>query len=402
MTDSSAGSPGHGEARAPRPASRAAPPASRSARPSLRAAARGRVLRGTVWPGGAAEPAPGVVVIDGEGKVARIAFGADAAAEPGPPDLPVLGDPTSWVGPGVIDSHVHLALSDPAACLAGGVVAVRDLGAPAQLATAWRSGPQGGLAVRAAGPMLTAAGGYPTDSWGAGLGLAAYADDPSRARDVVRQLARRGVDAIKVMIDPGDRAAPTLGRRAILEIVRAAHEHGLPVIAHALTVRMVRRAVDSGVDELAHTPTERLPDDLIEQLVAAGIGVASTLQAFFSQGAGADAGANAAAIVRAGGVLRYGTDLGNTGTAPGVDPRELDRLAQAGLGRLGALRCATQDAAAAVGMGGPASGVTGVLRVGEPARAVVLDGDPLREPAVWRAPLGVVVGRRAFGPAHRR
>jgi imidazolonepropionase-like amidohydrolase len=161
-------------------------------------------------------------------------------------------------------------------------------------------------------------------------------------------------------------------------------------VAHALSVDMVRRAVDGGVDELAHTPTERLPDELVARIADARIAVVSTLQTFFSAGSGRAAAANAAALYRAGVVLRYGTDLGNSGTRVGVDPRELDRLADAGLGRLGALRAATEFAAQTPGM----RGRTGRLQVGAPAALVVLRGDPIAEPGFWRAPAAVLADGR--------
>jgi imidazolonepropionase-like amidohydrolase len=369
----------------------------------VRSAPRGRALVGTVWPGGAAEPRPGAVVVDGAGRIDRILPGpsADVVGQL-PGDLPILGGDGAWIGPGLVDAHVHLIAAPPGSALAGGLVGVRDLGSPADEASRWRTDPDrrrrvGGHAdllveVSVVGPILTAAGGYPTRSWGAGLGVAAVAESPQRAADVVAQLARRGVDAIKVALEPGPADWPTPNRPMLLAIVRAAHAAGLPVVAHALSARMVQRALDTGIDELVHVPTERLSEELIERIADAGIGVVSTLQTFFSDGVGTGAAANAAALVRAGATLRYGTDLGNTGTSPGVDPRELDRLAQAGLGRLGALRAATEGSAAAAGMRGP----TGMLRVGELARAVVLDGDPEREPALWRTPLAVVVGSAAL------
>jgi imidazolonepropionase-like amidohydrolase len=153
---------------------------------------------------------------------------------------------------------------------------------------------------------------------------------------------------------------------------------------------MVRRALDAGVDELAHTPTERLPPDLVEAIADRRISVTSTLQTFFSSGSGRDAAANAADLVSAGATLRYGTDLGNGGTRPGVDPRELDRLATAGLGRLGALRAATEHAAHAIGV----RGQSGRIEQGQPVSLVLLPGSPLDEPGVWRTPAAVLTAGR--------
>lgn len=381
---------------------------------------RGYALLGDVWPGGPAPSVAGGVVVGPTGMLERILEGsaADVRAQL-PGDLAVLGGDGRWVGPAVIDAHVHLSLApgasahDALGAIGPGLGGVRDLGSPADAAArlqsanlrgarralGLRGGPRG-PAVAVAGPLLTSPGGYPSTTWGAGSGVSTLIASPAQAQLVVRSLAARGVDVIKVALEPGASNLPTPSRAMLRSVVQAAHEAGLPVVAHALRVRMVIRALDCGVDELAHTPTERLSDELIERIVGAGIGVVSTLQTFFSDGEGADAAANAAALVRAGGILRYGTDLGNTGTVAGVDPRELDRLAHAGLGRLGALRAATEGSAAAAGM----RGVTGLLVVGEPAGLVLLDGDPLREPALWRAPLATALGRslRLLGPSDAR
>ncbi|MFM8943732.1 MAG: hypothetical protein ACKOI0_00465 [Actinomycetota bacterium] len=68
--------------------------------------------------------------------------------------------------PGIADRHVHVGLADPGAILAGGVTAVRDLAWPAAdifpLAEVSESASFVGPLIRAAGPMLTAPGGYPT------------------------------------------------------------------------------------------------------------------------------------------------------------------------------------------------------------------------------------------------
>ncbi|MEO6700798.1 MAG: hypothetical protein ABI140_16920, partial [Jatrophihabitantaceae bacterium] len=129
-------------------------------------------------------------------------------------------------------------------------------------------------------------------------------------------------------------------------------------------------------------------------IASSGLTVTSTLQTFFADGSGREAAANAADLVAAGVRLRYGTDLGNTGTRPGVDPRELDRLAATGLGRLGALRAATEWSATAPGM----RRRTGRLVIGEQAALVLLPSSPLVEPGVWRTPSAIFVdGRLTVG-----
>lgn len=378
----------------------------RSRRPGSGAPpSRGLAFAGTIWTGGTAEPAPGVLVVDGAGRV--VAIRSASAGLPG--DLQVFGGPEHWVVPGLVDAHVHLGF-DPGArpdpygrfTVSGqqtGLVGVRDLGAPMAWASHWRTGhrpaPAGQPLVVVSGPILTSAGGYPSRSWGAG-GYAEFVSSPAQARWVVQRLAATGVDLIKLALEPGSAGWPVPEPRVVRAIVDAAHHAGLPVIAHALTAELVSRAIEAGVDELAHTPTERLPATLIERIASSGVSVTSTLQTFFAAGSGRDAAANAADLVSAGVLLRYGTDLGNAGTRPGVDPRELDRLAAAGLGRLGALRAATEHSAGAAGM----RRRTGRLVVGEQAALVLLPSSPLVEPGVWRTPGAVFVdGRLTVGAA---
>src|ERR1700760_2641252 len=105
-----------------------------------------------------------------------------------------------------------------------------------------------GRRPRAAGRILTAPGGYPSRSWGRD-GYATFIDNPAAARPVVQRLAADGVDLIKVALDPGEAAWPVLSPAILAAVVSAAHDTGLPVVAHAVRTEMVRRAVDAGVDE---------------------------------------------------------------------------------------------------------------------------------------------------------
>ncbi|HEV7657316.1 MAG TPA: amidohydrolase family protein [Mycobacteriales bacterium] len=356
---------------------------------------RGVALRGRVWPGGTAEAYDGVVLIGPDGTIERIGPPAQVSI---PVGVRVIGAAHNWIGPGIVDAHVHLAFGTAEEALRGGVVGVRDLGAPRRDALRRRTGhrrpPPGVPYVGVAGPILTATGGYPSRSWGAD-GFASFLTTPAQARLAVRGLAGDGVDLVKVAVERGpDGAWPVPSTAVLRAVVDAAHGAGLKVVAHALTAEAVGRVLDAGVDELAHTPVEPLPEALVDRVAAAGIPVVSTLQTFFSDGAGRAAAANAAALHRAGVPLVYGTDLGNAGTRTGVDPRELDRLADAGLGRAGALRAATLGSAGVAGM----RLRTGLLEHGRVAAAVLLNSDPLVEPGVWRRPRAVVCDGRLVEP----
>ncbi|MCW2524494.1 MAG: hypothetical protein JWO63_2829 [Frankiales bacterium] len=371
---------------------------------SAAAPVRGVAFAGTVWAGGAEEPRVGTVIVDGSGRIAEIGYGPRPNL---PYELLTLGGESHWVVPGITDAHVHLGF-DPAqpwisgsvSGLATGLVGVRDLGAPMRWAALWRTGhrapPPGSPFVAVAGPILTAPGGYPSRSWGAG-GYAEFVDSAAHARSRVQHLAADGVDVIKCAIDGGGRDWPVLEPEVLRAVVDTAHSLGLAVVAHALSAEWVARALDARVDELAHTPNERLSPELVQRIADQGVSVTSTLQTFFSSGTGRVAADNAADLVAAGVRLRYGTDLGNAGTKPGVDPRELDRLADTGLGRLGALRAATEYSAQAAGM----RQRSGRLVVGQPAALVLLPFSPLAEPGVWRTPAAVYAdGRLTVSQSH--
>jgi imidazolonepropionase-like amidohydrolase len=274
-----------------------------------------------------------------------------------PPQTTAAVVDAAYVGPAIVDAHVHLAFGSMAEMRQRGVVAVRDLGAPPALAAEVR-GPD----VEVAGPLLTAPGGYPSRSWGAD-GFARFVADAADARRAVKDL---DVDLVKVALEPAGGPVPDVA--TVRAIVGAAHDRGLMVTAHALSEPMVLRALDAGVDELCHMPSEPLSPAGVERIAASGVAVVSTIQCL-----GGAAPANAKALHEAGVRLVYGTDLGNAGTRPGVDVRELRRLAETGLGMAGALAAATVP-----------------IEPGKRARLVLLDADPVVDDTTWERPFRTV------------
>ena len=241
------------------------------------------------------------------------------------------------VMPAAADRHVHIALADPGAVLLGGVTAVRDLGWPPEeifpLAAASEGPSFNGPLIRAAGPMITVPGGYPTRSEWAPEGTGLEVRGPEEATHAVEKLADDGAAHVKVSLNAD--AGPTPTDEELVAIVECAHRRDLFVTAHVQGRGQAERAVGAGIDEIAHAPwTEHLSDELLEQM-AKSMRIVSTLDIHCY---GVDTPELRAAtdnlwrFARAGGKVLYGTDLGNGPIPPGIDLREVLMLWEAGLG----------------------------------------------------------------------
>jgi cytosine/adenosine deaminase-related metal-dependent hydrolase len=300
-------------------------------------------------------------------------------------------DVDGFLMPAAADRHVHIELSDPASVLLGGVTAVRDLAWPIErifpLADASEMPTYHGPLVRAAGPMLTGPGGYPTTSGWAPPGTGRELDGPKDAAAVVADLAGRGAAAVKVSLNADTPPTPTDAELAA--IVDAAHEHDLPVTAHCQGAGQVERALGAGMDELAHTPwTHRLSDGVVEAC-AKRLRIVSTLD-IHSYGRDTPELRTAIDNLRrfheAGGQVAYGTDLGNGPLTAGVHIRELRLLGEAGLTPdqvLGALARAP-------------------LEPGAPADLLVLGADPIRDVRAFERVRLVVRAGRVVAHSERR
>jgi imidazolonepropionase-like amidohydrolase len=271
-----------------------------------------------------------------------------------------------FVMPAVADRHVHIRLSDEVAVLRGGVAAVRDLAwEPDEifaLAEASELPSFSGPLIRAAGPMLTGVGGYPTRAGWAPPLAARELHGQEDAANVVRLLAERGATAIKVSLNA--EAGPTPTDAELVTVVETAHERGIPVTSHAQGNGQVERALGAGIDELAHCPwTERLSDSTIDGLARA-TRIVSTLD-IWSFGQVTQelrvACDNLTRFRNAGGTVVYGTDLGNGSIPAGIDVREAFLLREA-------CGMPVDDVLAAM--------TAGPIREGAPADLIALRADP--------------------------
>lgn len=226
------------------------------------------------------------------------------------------GATAHWDSPGIVDSHVHLALWPVDAELAEhGVLYAVDLAGPDRALAA----PTPLAQVLRSGPMLTHEGGYPLDAWGAdgyGFGCATEACITQR----LDMLAQHGAGIVKIALDD-DGLDPALLPFTVI----AAHARKLKVVVHALSDASAALAGSAGADVLAHTPVERLSAPTVA-LWKTGA-VISTLAAF----GGSDlAISNLRTLRAAGATVLYGTDLGNQRDA-GPSAQEVKLLKKAGL-----------------------------------------------------------------------
>jgi imidazolonepropionase-like amidohydrolase len=282
--------------------------------------------------------------------------------------------PNATLLPGLIDLHAH----DLGYEHTGSVVTtVRDLGtADGNLPF---HGPPSGPRVLVAGPLITAPSGYPIPIHGSTV--AHVVRSPDDARRYVRSLERRGADVIKVSLQFG---FPVITFATLRAIVAEAHAHDLRVTAHVGEGRGARMALLAGVDELAHMPCGE-DSGLMGELADAGVEIVATLHVVRLVVGCPGLLENAAAFIRHGGTLLYGSDYGVTGIPPGVDVTELELLARVGLGRIGALRAATSKAATVLAIDG-----LGRLAEGSPADVVAVRGDPTQNLDALSEPLLVV------------
>lgn len=279
--------------------------------------------------------------------------------------------------PGAIDHHVHIRLSDPRSVLHGGVTFCRDLGWTPEEIFPLVDISQGtdfqGPAIVAAGPMITAAGGYPSKAGWCPPGGWTEVRGAEEAAAAVEYIASQDPAIVKVSLN--SEAGPTLSDAELVAVCEAAHSRGLGVTAHVQGAGQTERALGAGIDELAHTPwTERLTDDVIASL-ARRTGIVSTLAIHRSPELDV-AVDNLQRFAEAGGRVRYGTDLGNGPIPPGIHAAEAIHLAAAGLSTEEILRAMT----------------LAPLRPGAEGDLVGLRGNPFEDLAAF-AKVDLVVSR---------
>jgi imidazolonepropionase-like amidohydrolase len=332
--------------------------------------------------------------------------------------------PELCVLPGLVDTHVHLlgfagdhgtghdtftwplvttreeqtlhAAANAQRAMRSGVTTLRDLaGDEAQVAVrrAFDLGIMPGPRVLVSGPVGMTAGHGDLFIPPAVHERAPLADSPDECRKLVRTWARAGLTGIKIftsggVLSIGDKVGwRNHTREELRATIDEAHALGMLVSAHAHSEAGIRIALEEGADSVEHG-TE-VTAEQAELLAARGTPVGPTLliNEIIAQGkaaASAEAQEKAAELVgrrdelfwaaaKAGVRFVLATDASGYFVEFGDQMAEVVRMTEVlGIDAETALRAATSDAAASIGLGA----VTGRIAPGLGADFVVLRGRP--------------------------
>jgi imidazolonepropionase-like amidohydrolase len=295
--------------------------------------------------------------------------------------------------PGLIDAHVHLTLagdpdSNARATLRAGFTTVMDLGSSGGAGVRLRDAIASG---RVEGPRVVAAGSWIGISGGVCEFGGATVHDAAGAKARARSDLERGADVLKVCVTgwPKDAVAfpdsVELKSEALAAVMAVARAARRPVFAHAIGRAGALLAAADGVRALAHTPV--VDSAAAAALARSGIRVISTLASLGPRPGGEEVRRSFRLLREAGVPVVLGTDAGVL--VHGRNADELLALADAGLTAADALRAATVDAAALLGIR-----EVGEIAVGKAADLVVVDGDPLDDLHTLQRPELVVKNGR--------
>ena len=401
-----------------------------------------RAVTKTVFHGGqvfdgTGAPLAGADVVMEDGRIVAVGPGLDGDAGVDCAGMIVL--------PGLIDCHVHLAVTDisaqrfqqtpfsvrfyeaidnMAATLAAGVTTVRDAaGADLGMKTAVEKGLVPGPRMQISITMLSQTGGHGDDWEVCGAHVPSFfvpypgvplpiVDGPEEMRRRVRELVRAGADVIKIATSGGvlsSRDDPRHGHFRDAELAVLAEEAaaaGRFVMAHAQATDGIKAAIRNGIRSIEHGIY--LDDEAIGMMLDRGTYLVPTLVAPRGVLEARERGipvpqvmidktlmvmdthaASIKAAIAAGVRIAMGTD---SGVVPhGQNLRELDLMVDCGMSAADALVATTKTAAELMRL----DEELGTLEPGKRADVVLVEGDALdglsgRVRRVWKDGVQVV------------
>lgn len=340
--------------------------------------------------------------------------------------------------PGLIDAHVHLTLCGCATprrtvmresdeflllrassaareALHNGITTVRDCGDRDGITFHLREAARKEITEA---PRLLLAGPPLTSPRGHCYFLGGEVEGCEQIRETIEELAATGADFIKVMatgggMTPGtDSLALQFSADELGCIVEASARQGLSVAAHAHSPEAIAACVEAGVKTIEHasfaTPDGVIADlDLTRRMAQRNVTVVPTnvparnaVRAGRTLGLATQIGVTSEAFIAArqevvralfdsGVRVIAGTDGGATGVRITDLAGEIQILCEAGLGPVQALRSATSDSAAALGLE-----KLGRIAPGFEADLLGVKGNPLLDIAALAKPVFVVQSGR--------
>ncbi|MFN8399016.1 MAG: amidohydrolase family protein [Anaerolineales bacterium] len=318
--------------------------------------------------------------------------------------------------PGLIDSHVHIALeclpdstlSGPWGwttlimlkhaqnTLAAGITSIRDVGGRHHLEFSLRKAIDMGLFV---GPRMSLAGkllSITTTGTEWYEGMYREADGVEEVRKAAREQLKAGADLIKVLatgavLAPGEKpGAATFEMEEIRAAVVEAAKVGKIVAAHAHGIEGIRNAVEAGAKTIEHGTYLHQDPRLMEQMAKGEIFVVPTLKAGFdviegdrpgipdwilekSKETQEDAMKSIRKAYEMGVPIAMGTDAATPYNFHGENAMELYYMSQAGMSAMDCIVASTKNAARALGW----DSKLGTLEAGKLADLIVVKKNPL-------------------------
>jgi len=325
-----------------------------------------------------------------------------------PADIKTVDLKGGYAMPGLMDLHVHLGalpiIEDLSMVnlileygrrypqsrkkfLEYGVTTIQSLGDPhpriTGLGNKIANNELAGPRIFAAGPILTAPGGHPVSTIYEGNSwlienATRQLEDTSRARKVVKNLNRDGVDKIKVVYSAGpDSTLPRMEYEVLNVIVQEAHQQDLRVVAHISSRYDINDVLEAGADGIEHI-AHQMDDSpaLLNKMADEDFYVVPTMAVYksFMDSTAFQNGLDTFADWLDHDIdVALGTDTGNIPAGESVYT-EMELYAKAGMDPYDILKSATIEAARHI----RAADRLGTLESGKEADLIVFEQNPLK------------------------
>jgi imidazolonepropionase-like amidohydrolase len=337
---------------------------------------------------------------------------------------------TMTVLPGLIDSHVHLALgagsyyeemvahSDAHLLLTGfanarsvldaGITTVKDLGTRNRVAFDLREASEMGIIQT---PRLLLSGRAITMTGGHFYFCNAVADGYGEVRKEARRLIEEGADVIKVMASGGgtritDRRRSSYSVEELKGATDVAHNAGKTAVAHCHATQAILNALEAGFDVIEHCsflepegkyPGHMFREDIAREIAKAGVLVDHVMPATVDPIVLEYKFENFIGLRRAGVQMLAGTDdlfLDLMGQLPFV----LELMVRGGMTPMEALLSATLKSAEAMGL----DSLIGTVERGKEADLIAVRGNPLEDIRSLASTALVMKAGKVIPPSSRR